>query len=91
MSALQPAVELQALTALVQSAHLLGLQEQRSNGAASAGGGAASCTVLVLVVLLVLVVTAEVEVDERLVPEVDKDEEIDELARVVEDEVPVEA
>jgi hypothetical protein len=42
MSALQPAVPLHVVTALVQSLHLDGMQEHRSKAAPSVGGGAAS-------------------------------------------------
>jgi hypothetical protein len=48
MSALQPAVALHVLTALVQSPHLDGLQVQRSKGDASTGGTDASCGVVVV-------------------------------------------
>jgi hypothetical protein len=43
MSALQPAVALHVATALEQSLHLDGMQEQRSKDPPSPGGGPASC------------------------------------------------
>jgi hypothetical protein len=66
MRALHPAAALQAVTALMQSPHLVVLHEQRSNAAPSPGGGPASVGVdeldaaVLLLLLLVEDVTATV-------------------------------